>query len=49
MTFTDYVVMAFDPAPPPGPDARTRLDALEGSVLLVPTRPSRPTRNPARC
>jgi hypothetical protein len=36
MTLTDYVVMAFDPAPPPGPDARTRLDALEGSVLLVP-------------
>jgi hypothetical protein len=36
MSLTDYVVMAFDPVPPPGPDARARLDALEGSVLLVP-------------
>jgi hypothetical protein len=38
MSLTDYVVMAFDPVPPPGPDDRARLDALEGSVLLVPER-----------
>ncbi len=36
MTLTDYVVMAFDPVPPPAPDVRARLDALEGSVFLVP-------------
>jgi hypothetical protein len=36
MSLTDYVVMAFDPVPPPATDARARLDALEGSVLLVP-------------
>jgi hypothetical protein len=36
MTLTEYVGMAFDPVPPPGPDLRARLDALEGSVLLVP-------------
>lgn len=36
MALSDYVVMAFDPVPPPGPETRARLDALEGSVLLVP-------------
>lgn len=36
MTLSDYVTMAFDPAKPPGPEERARLDALKGSVLLVP-------------
>ncbi len=36
MSLSDYVVMAFDPSAPPDPETRARLDALEGSVLLVP-------------
>mgnify|MGYP001092518106 CR=1 FL=1 len=36
MSLSDYVVMAFDPSAPPDPGTRARLDALEGSVLLVP-------------
>jgi hypothetical protein len=36
MTLSDYVVMAFDPVPPPGAEVRGRLDALGGSVVLVP-------------
>lgn len=36
MALSDYVTMAFDPAVPPAPEARSRIDALEGSVLLVP-------------
>jgi hypothetical protein len=36
MTLSDYVVMAFDPVPPPAAEVRGRLDALGGSVLLVP-------------
>lgn len=45
MTLSDYVVMAFDPVPPPGAEVRARLDALEGSVLLVPdtAMPTEPT------
>jgi hypothetical protein len=36
MSLSDYVTMAFDPALPPDPQTRAQLDALKGSVLLVP-------------
>jgi hypothetical protein len=36
MSLSDYVAMAFDPAVPPSGEVRARIDALEGSVLLVP-------------
>jgi len=48
MSLSDYVVMAFDPAAPPDPETRAQLDALEGSVLLIPdtAMPAEPKPGP---
>ena len=48
MSLSDYLVMAFDPAAPPDPETRARLDALEGSVLLIPdtAMPAEPKPGP---
>ena len=48
MSLSDYLVMAFDPAAPPDPETRARLDALEGlGAAQSPTRRCRQSRNPA--
>jgi hypothetical protein len=36
MALSDYIVAAFGPDPDPAPQERVRIDALDGSVLLVP-------------
>ncbi|MFW5641658.1 MAG: hypothetical protein ACOCY0_02725 [Roseicyclus sp.] len=36
LTLADYVTMAFEPAEPVDADTRARLNALQGSVLIVP-------------
>jgi hypothetical protein len=48
MSLSDYVTMAFDPALPPDPQMRARLDALKGPSCLCPISPCRRRHDRAR-